>query len=179
MVDVWMYIHQNHKMDNFAFSKKLEMHLSFLEAMGIADDKGFNVDTILYSLLRKWQENRTINYHARENITLYNHRDISAYLDVYKEDGQMWLQFRIGYITPDKPMMFPKVDFSKFITLPHHNPLLQPSGQKVMMEQFFVNTCDDDRHRFGADFILDDFAGVAELLDYLFMNKFSQTKIKK
>lgn len=104
------------------------------------------------------------------NIRLFHHPEVAAYIAMYREDGKLWAQIRIGYIygAANVPARMRK-NFARFITHPWHNPLTLPSGCQIHLDCVFVNDPNDREHRFGLDVIIDDlgFERCAELFDYL------------
>jgi len=129
----------------------------------------FTTDTILrelYAQLREHSEDGAVA--TQENIRLWQHHEISSFISLYREEGKLWAQIRIGYIYKPLPAR-PRRHFRDFMNQEKHNPLKLPSGQKIDLARCFVTPCQDENHRWGFDVIMDDcgFEDCAELFDYL------------
>lgn len=139
----------------------------------------FTADLILADLLREQREHPEQEVVTKGNIRHFQYNEISAYISLYFEDGKNYVQFRVGYIydTPvagPSPATFTKKNFKGFLGLDKNNPYVLRSGLKVTFREMFLSEPADEKHRFGADFILDDIGveSCAELLDYVFTCKF-------
>lgn len=129
----------------------------------------FTTDTILKDLYAKLKNHPEDGATATEgNIRLLQHNDKSSFISLYREEGKLWAQIRIGYIYKPYPA-YPRKDLRDFMNRGEHNPLKLPSGQKIDLVGCFVNPAHDENHRWGFDVIVDDcgFEDGAELFDYL------------
>ncbi len=138
----------------------------------------FTTDTILRNLYRRLADHPEDDGPAATdgNIRLAQHHEISAYISLYREEGKLWAQLRIGYIYkpyPANPCARRK-DFRKFMDQRKHNPLRLFSGQNIDLSHCFVNDAADENHRWGLDVIVDDcgFEMCAELFDYLLVTAY-------
>ena len=104
---------------------------------------------------------------AVESVTLHRYPELTAAICIYREEEQLWLQFRVGHLHNLAPTA-DKKDFASFVCEQQHNPFITAGGHRVTFAEFFVNVY-DEQHRFGADFILSDMGvnDAADLLDYL------------
>ena len=128
----------------------------------------FNIDTILGNLVSSVLANPDPDATASESITLHRYTELTAVICVYKEDEELWLQFRVGYLHGSAPIVG-KMNFVSFSRKQQHNPFITMGGRQIKFADFFVNDFQDERHRFGADFVLIDLGvdNAADLLDYL------------
>ncbi len=129
----------------------------------------FTTDTILrelYAQLREHSEDGAVA--TQENIRLWQHHEISSFISLYREEGKLWAQIRIGYIYKPLPA-HPRKHFHDFMKQKKHNPLILSSGQKIDLAGCFVTPCQDEDHRWGFDVTVDDcgFEDCAEVFDYL------------
>lgn len=140
----------------------------------------FTADSILVDLLRE-QFEHPLEVVTKGNIRHYQYNDISAYVSLYFEDGKNYVQFRVGYIYDTQvvgdspsPAALKKKNFKGFLGLDKNNPYVLRSGLKVTFRDMFLSEPADEKHRFGADFILSDIGleSCAELLDYILTCKF-------
>ena len=106
---------------------------------------------------------------SQPNIRLLQHTEIAAFISLYREDGKLWVQLRIGYMFGTAVCIRQRKNFRTFMTRRSHNPLRLPSGQCINLRECFVNDHADPEHRWGFDLIVDDvgFERCAELIDYL------------
>ena len=127
-----------------------------------------DTDTILGDLVSSVVEDLDPDATAAESVTLYRYPELTAAICIYREEGELWLQFRVGYLHNAAPAA-DKKNFASFICKHQHNPFITAGGHRVTFAEFFVNDLDDERHRFGAHFILSDMGvnDTADLLDYL------------
>ena len=135
----------------------------------------FTTDTILKELYAKLQNSPEDGAVAvEENIRLLQHHEVSSFISLYREEGKLWAQIRIGYIYKPLPPARPRMDFRDFMNREKHNPLKLPSGQKIDLAGCFVTPYKDEKHRWGFDVIMDDcgFEDCAELFDYLLTAKY-------
>jgi len=101
----------------------------------------FTTGTILkelYAKLKDSPEDGAVV--AEENIRLWQHHEISSFISLYREEGKLWAQIRIGYMYKPLPT-HPRKDFRDFMKQKKHNPLKLPSGQKIDLAGCFVNPC--------------------------------------
>lgn len=145
----------------------------------------FTADSILDDLRREQIEHPEQEVVTKGNIRHLQYNDISAYVSLYFEDGKNYMQFRVGYIYDTQvvggtsslcpsPAGMKKKNFKGFLGLDKNNPYVLQSGLKVTFRDMFLSEPEDEKHRFGADFILDDIGleSCAELLDYILTCKF-------
>lgn len=132
-----------------------------------ASDK-FNIDTILGNLVSLLLGNPEPDAVETESIRLYRYPELTASISVYREERELWLQFRIGYLHEQVQAAGSK-NFKSFVCRQQHNPFRTAGGRSVNFADFFVNEVEDAHHRFGADFLLRDLGAnaAADLLDYL------------
>ena len=93
----------------------------------------FTTDTILtdlYGQLAQHPEDDGMPV-SEGNIRLLNHTDIAAFITLYREDGKLWTQIRIGYMYNTVPRG-PKKNFREYMNRRKHNPLRLPSGQVTL-----------------------------------------------
>lgn len=104
---------------------------------------------------------------CQSNIRLLHHPTVSAYIALYREDGKLWAQIRIGYMNA-RASAANRIDFRGFMNRREHNPL-RMTGSRINLANCFVNAPDDPQHRWGFDVIVDEagFEACAELFDYL------------
>ena len=128
----------------------------------------FDIDTILGTLVSSVHSNPDPAARETENIRLHRYRELTAFVSVYREEDQLWLQFRAGYVFDEAPPADRK-NFTSFIRDQRHNPFRMMGGGLINFAEFFVNDLEDDHHRFGTDFILGDIGvnAAGDLLDYL------------
>jgi hypothetical protein len=141
----------------------------------------FTADSILANLLQEQFEHPEQEVVTKGNIRHVQYNDISAYVSLYLEDGKYYVQFRVGYIYDTQvvggspsPTASKKKNFKGFLGLDKNNPYVLRSGLKVTFRDMFLSEPADEKHRFGADFILEDIGleSCAELLDYILTCKF-------
>lgn len=140
----------------------------------------FTADSILANLLQEHIEHPEQEVVTKGNIRHVQYNDISAYVSTYFEDGKFFVQFRVGYIydtqvvggSPSPAAL--RKNFKGFLGLDKNNPYVLRSGLKVTFRDMFLSEPADEKHRFGADFILEDIGleSCAELLDYILTCKF-------
>ena len=108
----------------------------------------FTTDAIIFRLLG---ELGTSNDTAakEENIRLFEHPDVSAYIELYLKDGVTRLRCEVGYIYA--PPTRTKLDFTKFIALRSLNPMWLSAYKNIYFNTMTVNDADDEHHRYGCD----------------------------
>lgn len=129
----------------------------------------FTTDTILQDLYAKLKDHPEDGATAtEENIRLLQHNEMSSFISLYREEGKLWAQIRIGYIYKPYPA-YTRKDLLGFMNREAHNPLRLPSGQKIDLAGCFVNPVQDENYRWGFDVIVDEcgFDDCAEVFDYL------------
>ncbi len=95
------------------------------------------------------------------------HKDITATIRLYIEDDMLWFQFRVHVANNE----IHNVNFKRFIE--QRKAHILPSGKRVTLTDFFVNSPNDENHRFGADVIIDKqpgnftFDDASDVMDYL------------
>ena len=152
------------------FIAGLFARLQLSSASEAADN--FNVDTILGDLVSLLLDNPDPDAVETESIRLFRFPELTASISVYREERELWLQFRIGYLNGQACGQVQATDrknFTSFVRRQQHNPFRTLGGRLVNFADFFVNEVEDAHHRFGADFLLPDVGvnAAADLLDYL------------
>lgn len=95
------------------------------------------------------------------------YKDVTATIRLYIEDDMLWFQFRVHVANNE----IHNVNFKTFID--QHKTYVLPSRKLVNLTDFFVNSPNDEKHRFGVDFIIDKqpgnftFDDASDLLDFL------------
>ena len=130
---------------------ELREQLNDLKMAGIEDiarSGEFDTNIMLYQLLRKWEAVADSTHVEFDVFQPLHHPDMKITVNVYKEDGHMWLQFRFGYDDAKTPIK-PLINFHDFVGAPQHNPLILDNGRCVPMRHFFVAGTGDQPYRYG------------------------------
>ena len=105
-------------------------------------------DAILLSLLQELAAQNDPEFVAsEENLRHFGHPHISAAISVYREEGCIYAQIRVGYMYSPKGAKKTRVNFEKFVKHKARNPYTCRSGKRFDFAESFVNKHSDDAHR--------------------------------